>query len=64
MSLIYAAVLLAQAEEEVVIDAAEEGKKVIIGMLIVGLIFIAVIALGQLSKWVGHRREARRPRAY
>jgi hypothetical protein len=64
MSLIYAAVLLAQAEEEVVIDAAEEGKKVIIGMLIVGLIFIAVIALGQLSKWVGHRREARRPRPY
>jgi hypothetical protein len=46
------------------IDAAAEGKKVILGMLIVGLIFIAVIALGQLSKWAGHRREARRPQTY
>jgi hypothetical protein len=65
MALVYAALLFAQeAQEEVVPDAAEEGKKVIIGMLIVGLIFIAVIALGQLSKWVGHRREARRPSAY
>ena len=65
MALVYAALLFAQeAQEEVVLDAAEEGKKVIIGMLIVGLIFIAVIALGQLSKWVGHRREARRPSAY
>ena len=37
-------------------DAATEGKKVIGGMLIVGLIFISVIALGELSKWAGHRR--------
>jgi hypothetical protein len=37
-------------------DAAEEGKKVITGMLIVGLIFISVIALGQLSRWARHRR--------
>ena len=65
MVFVYAAVLFAQeAGEEVVLDAAEEGKKVIIGMLIVGLIFIAVIALGQLSKWFGHRREKRRPPAY
>jgi hypothetical protein len=28
-------------------DAAEEGKRVIIGMLIVGLVFIGVIALGE-----------------
>jgi hypothetical protein len=62
MTLLGAAVLLAQ--QEVQIDPAEEGKKVIVGMLIVGLIFIAVIALGQFSKWVGHRRERRRPRAY
>jgi hypothetical protein len=33
-------------------------------MLIVGLIFVAVVALGQLSKWASHRRHARRPRAY
>jgi len=31
------AVLFAQAQQEVQIDAAEEGKKVITGMLIVGL---------------------------
>jgi len=37
-------------------DAAEEGKKVITGMLIVGLIFISVIALGETSKWLRHRR--------
>ena len=62
MALLAATILVAQAaQEEVHIDAAEEGKKVIMGMLIVGLIFVAVIALGQLSKWAGHRREARRP---
>lgn len=65
MALLAAAVLFAQqAQEEVQIDAAEEGRKVIIGMLIVGLIFISVIALGQLSKWASHRREARRPRTH
>ena len=65
MSFLYAAVLFAQeAGGEVRIDAAQEGRKVIIGMLITGLIFIAVIALGQLSKWAGHRRHARRARAY
>lgn len=45
-------------------SAAEEGRKVIYAMLVVGLIFLSVIALGQLSKWVGHRRDARRPRPY
>ena len=45
-------------------SAAEEGRKVIYAMLVVGLVFIAVIALGQFSKWLGHRREARRPRPY
>jgi hypothetical protein len=43
-------------------SAAEEGKKIIIGMLIVGLIFIAVIALGQTAKWLGHRRAERKAR--
>jgi hypothetical protein len=37
-------------------DAATEGKKVITGMLIVGLIFVAVIAIGQTSHWLRHRR--------
>lgn len=63
MALLTAAILLAQ-EQEVQIDPAKEGKKVILGMLITGLIFIAVIALGQLSKWASHRRQARRPRPY
>jgi len=31
-------------------DAATEGKHVITGMLIVGVIFLAVIGLGTLSK--------------
>jgi hypothetical protein len=65
MATLSAAILFAQeAGERVHIDAAKEGKKVVIGMLIVGLVFIAVIALGQLSKWAGHRRHARRPQAY
>jgi hypothetical protein len=37
-------------------DAATEGKKVITGMLIVGLIFVGVIALGETSRWLRHRR--------
>jgi hypothetical protein len=45
-------------------DAAEEGKKVILGMLIVGLVFVGVIALGETSKTLRHRRRARRPRRY
>ena len=45
-------------------DAAEEGKKVILGMLIVGLVFVSVIALGETSKALSHRRKARRPRSY
>lgn len=47
------------------VDAAAEGKKVITGMLIVGLVFVAVIALGETSKALSHRRQARkRSRAY
>jgi hypothetical protein len=36
--------------------AAEEGKSVITGMLIVGLIFLGVIVLGELSHYLRHRR--------
>ena len=35
--------------------AAEEGKQVITAMLIVGLIFCGVIAVGQFSRWLRHR---------
>ena len=40
-------------------DSAEEGKKILIAMLLTGLTFVGVIALGELSKWAGHRRRAR-----
>ncbi|HWN22721.1 MAG TPA: hypothetical protein VNP93_12165 [Gaiellaceae bacterium] len=36
--------------------AAEEGRNIILGMLVVGLVFIAVIALGETSRWLRHRR--------
>ena len=35
---------------------AEEGRDIIVAMLVVGLVFCSVIALGQLSRWLGHRR--------
>jgi hypothetical protein len=37
-------------------DAAEEGLNVIRGMLIVGLVFVGVIALGEFAHWYAHRR--------
>jgi hypothetical protein len=43
-----------------IFDAASEGTHVILGMLVVGLIFLTVIALGELTHWAGHRRAARR----
>ena len=36
--------------------AAQEGKEVIIAMLIVGLVFVGVVAVGELSRWRRHRR--------
>jgi hypothetical protein len=39
-------------------DAASEGKKVIFGMLLTGLVFIAVIVLGETSRWLRRRRGA------
>jgi hypothetical protein len=41
-------------------DAATEGKKVITGMLITGLIFVAVIAIGETLHWLRGRRRAHR----
>jgi hypothetical protein len=37
-------------------DAAEEGKNVILGMLVTGLVFVAVIAIGETSRALRHRR--------
>jgi hypothetical protein len=39
----------------VLADAAEEGKNIILSMLVVGLVFLAVIALGELNDWRGRR---------
>jgi hypothetical protein len=36
--------------------AAEEGKKTILSMLVVGLVFLSVVAIGELSHWLRHRR--------
>jgi len=45
-----------------VADAASEGRSVVLSMLVVGLIFVGVIALGMLTTYLGHkRRAARRP---
>ena len=52
-----AAVILILAKVE---DAATEGRKIILGMLVVGLVFVGVIVLGQATKWLGHRRRERK----
>jgi hypothetical protein len=46
-----------------VADAASEGRKVVLSMLVTGLVFVAVIALGELTAYLGHKRKAgkRRP---
>jgi hypothetical protein len=40
--------------------ATDEGVSVLLVMLAVGLIFLTVIALGELSHALGHRRKQRR----
>jgi hypothetical protein len=45
-------------------DAASEGKDIITGMLIVGLIFASVIVLGETSHYLRTRRKARRRPSY
>jgi membrane protein DedA with SNARE-associated domain len=41
-------------------DAASEGLSVILWMLGTGCVFLAVIAIGELTHWAGARRKARR----
>jgi hypothetical protein len=36
--------------------AAEEGRDIVLSMLVVGLVFIAVALLGDLYEWSRHRR--------
>jgi hypothetical protein len=42
------------------VDAAEEGKKVITGMLLVGLIFAGVVVLGEGAHYLRIRRKRAR----
>ena len=39
-------------------STAEEGRDIIIGMLLTGLVFVGVIAIGELSRWFRRRRGA------
>jgi hypothetical protein len=43
-----------------VFDNVSEGKDVLLGMLIVGLIFVGVIALGECAHALNSRRKKRR----
>ena len=42
-------------------DAAEEGRKVVLSMLAVGLIFLLVIAIGELVHYLSAKKKARTP---
>ena len=39
-------------------DADEEGRNIVLSMLVVGLIFIAVIAIGEATHALGSRRKS------
>jgi heme/copper-type cytochrome/quinol oxidase subunit 2 len=43
-----------------VANAAEEGRNIIVSMLVVGLVFLAVIALGEVNSWRSKRKMHRR----
>ena len=45
------------ASLEFMADAAEEGRNVILSMLVVGLIFLAVIGLGELNTYYAAKRK-------
>jgi predicted membrane protein len=46
----------------VVASAADEGRNIILSMLVVGLVFLVVILLGDLNDWRAKRRHYRRAR--
>ena len=48
---IFAPIQLLAAE-----SAAEEGRKTILVMLVVGLVFIGVIVVGELTHYLRHKR--------
>jgi len=42
-------------------DAAKEGKDVVLSMLVVGLVFVGVIAIGELTHYLAAKKKARTP---
>jgi hypothetical protein len=46
----------------VLADAAEEGRKIVLSMLVVGLVFLAVIGIGEFFDWRQRVRLHRRHR--
>lgn len=55
MDAVVAALLLLQEK-----STAEEGRDIIISMLVVGFVFLGVIALGQTLRYLSHRRAAKK----
>jgi hypothetical protein len=47
-----------------VLDPVADGKHVILVMLLVGLLFLGVIGLGELTHYLGERRRGRRRDAW
>lgn len=45
-----------------VADAASEGRSVVLSMLVTGLVFVGVIALGELTHHLGDKRQAAKRR--
>lgn len=37
----------------------EEGRDIVLGMLVVGLVFLSVMVIGEVSKLISHRRRRR-----
>ena len=42
-------------------DAAEEGRKVVLSMLVVGLVFVGVIVIGDVVHYLSAKKKARTP---
>jgi hypothetical protein len=40
--------------------ASEEGRDVVLSMLVVGLVFVGAIIIGDVWSWRSHKRDARR----
>jgi heme/copper-type cytochrome/quinol oxidase subunit 2 len=47
---------------ELIASAASEGRDVVLSMLVVGLVFVAVIAIGDYFDWLARRRQRRQAR--